>query len=263
MVLPPEDEIMIKSHIKYFNGKSKIEYLLGFFIASFFSLAYFFTPIYILTCLYVMVFNPLGKGFTMKFITPMVLSILTPCISAPVLLKKFAYPMLEFFEYEEIFETTFADADKLLKDGKNFLLIAQPHGVLSYGGFCAKITCPKKYGHLPTAVAAALLHFPILKQVMGMFSLIDASASNMAKVFKKDGPEGCIILYVGGIAELFKCSLTEERLYLSKRKGFVKLALREGVDIIPAYFFGNTSILSILKTGPLASLSRKIGGSLT
>ena len=56
--------------------------------------------------------------------------------------------------------------------------------------------------------------------------------------------DGTVVLYVGGIAELFKTSREAERLFLSERKGFIKLALRSGVDIIPIYLFGNTSILS-------------------
>jgi 2-acylglycerol O-acyltransferase 2 len=68
---------------------------------------------------------------------------------------------------------------------------------------------------------------------------------------------------VGGIAELFKSSRKEERLYLSKRKGFIKLALQENVDVIPVYLFGNTSVLTVVKTGVLADLSRRLGVSLT
>jgi hypothetical protein len=73
----------------------------------------------------------------------------------------------------------------------------------------------------------------------------------------------CSRRYVGGIAELFKSSRKEERLYLSARKGFIKMALRNGVDVIPLYLMGNTSVLTVLKWGPLASLSRKLQASIT
>ena len=36
-----------------------------------------------------------------------------------------------------------------------------------------------------------------------------------------------------------------------------------GVDVIPIYFFGNTSVLTILKSGPLATISRKLQVALT
>ena len=40
-------------------------------------------------------------------------------------------------------------------------------------------------------------------------------------------------------------------------QGFVKLALRSGAEIVPVYFFGNTSVLSVLSTTALRR--RRIG----
>ena len=71
-------------------------------------------------------------------------------------------------------------------------------------------------------------------------------------------PRRSLYRYVGGMAELFLTSEEEEQLYLMKRKGFIKLALQEGVDIVPSYMFGNTTVLSVLKTGLLADISRKV-----
>jgi len=147
-----------------------------------------------------------------------------------------------------------------MNEGKNYIFAAQPHGVLSYAGFCAAVSKPDDPGRVPTAVASVLLNVPLLKNLMGIFNLVDASASNMKRILKEGGN---IKIYIGGIAELFKCCRTEERLYLKKRKGFIKLALRAGVDIIPIYCFGNTSVLSVLTHGPLAALSRKLQASLT
>ena len=123
--------------------------------------------------------------------------------------------------------------------------------------------CEPDVARIKTAAASVLLRTPILKNVMGLFGLIDASRPSLQKHFKNEGIDGCVALYVGGIAELFKSCPTEERLFLSGRKGFIKLALREGVDVIPTYLFGNTTALSVLKHGPLADLSRKMQGSLT
>jgi len=105
---------------------------------------------------------------------------------------------------------------------------------------------------------------------MGIFGLIPASSSSLKKHFHSTFTGVCnqniarsVVLYPGGIAELFKSSRNEERLYLSRRKGFRKIALRENVDVIPVYLFGNTSVLSVCKIGLLANLSRKLGVSVT
>ena len=128
---------------------------------------------------------------------------------------------------------------------------------------CASANAPEGLREYNTAVASVLLKFPILKNVLGIFGLVDASGSNIRKILQKKGIEGCVVVYVGGIAELFKSSRKEERLYLSKRKGFVKYALRYGVDIIPIYFFGNTDVLTVVKNGPIAHMSRKLQMSVT
>ena len=52
--------------------------------------------------------------------------------------------------------------------------------------------------------------------------------------------------YVGGMLELFYSSATREAVVLNRRKGFVKLALRSGADLIPTYMFGNTTVLTAL-----------------
>jgi hypothetical protein len=112
-------------------------------------------------------------------------------------------------------------------------------------------------------VAEALLMVPILKHVMGIFYLISASKPSLIRQFKKGGIDGSVVLYVGGMAELFLSSTKEETLYLKKRKGFIKLALQTGVDVVPLYLFGNTTVLSVFKTGFLANLSRNMQVSLT
>jgi len=125
---------------------------------------------------------------------------------------------------------------------------------------CWWVNTPLEEKSVKTAVASVILKLPILKHLYGIFGLTDVSGTSMKKILQE---EGQVILYVGGIAELFKSSRKEERLYLNKRKGFIKLALREGADIVPVYLFGNTHVLTVLKSGPLAKLARSLQVTLT
>jgi hypothetical protein len=46
---------------------------------------------------------------------------------------------------------------------------------------------------------------------------------------------------------MFHQSRNEERAYLKKRKGIVKIALRAGAPIVPVYgFFGHTSLYTVI-----------------
>jgi hypothetical protein len=236
------------------------KWFLGMILASVFSLSYFVAPFYMITALVAVLFNFPGAWL---YAAPILVSAVIPVIPSAWAIRALE-PMLHYFDYEEIHETSPIDVAKEILGGKNYLCVFQPHGVLSYAGICSVIGASPEYqGKLKTAVADALLYTPILKHVMGIFGLISASKSSMIKTLKKPGVSGTIVLYVGGMAELFLSCETEERLYLNKRKGFIKLALTQGVDIVPVYLFGNTSTLSVLKTGFLTALSRSLGVSLT
>ena len=118
----------------------------------------------------------------------------------------------------------------------NYILAVQPHGDVSMTSICSGVYNAvhpiyrhrKISGYLPTAVASAVLRTPILKRVMGIFGLMSASKLSITKHLSQTGrgPSGSIVLYVGGIAELFLSSRKQETLYFKNRKGFIKLALQ-------------------------------------
>eukprot|EP00808_Paulinella_micropora_P014233 g76773.t1 len=55
----------------------------------------------------------------------------------------------------------------------------------------------------------------------------------------------------------------KEVLFARNRKGFIKMALRTGAEIVPVYFFGNTSVLSVISNPTLRSIARHTGVTLT
>jgi len=255
---------------------STFRWFQGLAISSVFSLTYIISPLYILTSLIAVILQFPTKNVSFLYITPLLCSIITPSKGASWM-AAYLRPMLDYFDYEEILESSNQELFELMNknnkskktDGscerRNFILAVQPHGVISFTGLCAWVAAPPEFRVIKTAVASAVLQVPILKNVMGIFYLTPASSGNIRKILRDgQGVDGCIVLYVGGMAELFKSSRKEERLYLKNRKGFIKIALREpNVDIIPVYMFGNTSVLTVVKTGILAYLSRKFQVSLT
>ncbi|GMH52604.1 hypothetical protein TrRE_jg10319, partial [Triparma retinervis] len=190
---------------------------------------------------------------------PFLLSCVFPAIHSPWFTKNLLGPMCGYFSYSEIRETSDEELSKHFKTGKSYILAAQPHGVISFCGMCSANYCIDEFRQIKTAAASVVTKVPILKHVMGVFGLIDASSKSLKRHLKNKGASGSVVIYIGGIAELFKSSRKEERLYLSKRKGFIKLALTSGTDILPLYLLGNTSTLTVVKAGPLATLSRKMG----
>lgn len=41
------------------------------------------------------------------------------------------------------------------------------------------------------------------------------------------------------------CCRAQERIYLSKRKGFVKVAMQAGADIVPTYILGQSQVINV------------------
>jgi len=233
----------------------------GMFCGSIFTLAYILAPPYVFSSILALALRYPDGNKAFLYAIPLIASILTPARGMPKVVGLLK-PMLSYFKFECITENE-ENLEANLAKGKNYIFACQPHGVISFCGMCSSVHRDPKYRRIQTAVASSLLKFPILKNVMGIFSLTDASSSNLRKVLKRPGIEGSVVIYIGGMAELFKCCRTEERLFLSQRKGFIKLALREGVDIVPIYLFGNTSCLSVMKHGPLARMSRRLKLSFT
>lgn len=54
----------------------------------------------------------------------------------------------------------------------------------------------------------------------------------------------------GGVREIFYMEKGREVAFLSRRQGFIKLAIQQGADIIPCFAFGQTSSYNWVKPGP-------------
>jgi 2-acylglycerol O-acyltransferase 2 len=72
---------------------------------------------------------------------------------------------------------------------------------------------------------------------------IDAKEESVSKAIK----DGCSVsICPGGIAEMFwgypkeGCLPREEYAFLQSRKGFIRMAMKHGVPVVPVYCFGNT-----------------------
>ena len=65
----------------------------------------------------------------------------------------------------------------------------------------------------------------------------------MIQLKMKRKPKGIVtVLVPGGALEARNWSKNEIKLYLQKRKGFIKLAMRHGIDLVPTFSFNEQFI---------------------
>ena len=109
--------------------------------------------------------------------------------------------------------------------------------------------------------APIILKIPILQKYMRLMGYIPAKAKSITDTLSKKEENVGIIL--DGIAGMFQSY--DEKAYVKKRKGIVKIALRCGVPIVPVYGFGHTSLWKVVVDpfGVLEWLSLKLDVSLT
>lgn len=246
----------------YPDGVPMYDWISGCIGASLFPFFFMFAPIYV-TVAITAVFADVSWATLIVMWFPIVVSVATPPIGSLYLVRSWPFKYIPaYFDYSEISETSDEELDELMNT-KRVMFVGQPHGVFAFAGASSlelwslrKFWTPSK---CPTVAATVLTVFPFIKQLCGMYGMIDASSKSIANALK----EKSVILYAGGISEFFLTDDKEERLYINKHKGFVRVALKTGVSVVPLYMFGNTTTLRIVKGPTLARLGRRLHITLT
>eukprot|EP01023_Acetabularia_acetabulum_P007748 TRINITY_DN13395_c0_g1_i4.p1 TRINITY_DN13395_c0_g1~~TRINITY_DN13395_c0_g1_i4.p1 ORF type:complete len:288 (-),score=44.59 TRINITY_DN13395_c0_g1_i4:407-1270(-) len=141
---------------------------------------------------------------------------------------------------------------------QEYILAEFPHGVFPMGQILGATLVPDMFNSKVYALAASILfRVPIYKQLFIMMGCKPATKNNFKALLKK----ASVAVIVGGIAEIYLQHPKKERIKLLGRKGFIRVAVETGTDIVPVYHFGNTQLLNF---GPkwIMNFSRKLQASL-
>lgn len=84
-------------------------------------------------------------------------------------------------------------------------------------------------------MASVLFKIPVLRDLLLSYGAVDASKRTLVKVFEH-GED--VLIVPGGSQEVLLSQPGHDTVYLERRKGFLKLALEQGADVVPTYTFG-------------------------
>ncbi|CAG2118568.1 unnamed protein product, partial [Medioppia subpectinata] len=138
-----------------------------------------------------------------------------------------------------------------LDPNKNYIFGCHPHGILCFSYFGNFATEGTQFSRVFPDITPHLLTlegqfwFPINREL-----------------FIMSGKGHALVLMVGGAIEALDAVPNTLRLTLNKRKGFIKLALRNGASLVPVISFGENELL-IQKENEEKSLIRKIQTFMT
>jgi 2-acylglycerol O-acyltransferase 2 len=156
-----------------------------------------------------------------------------------------------------------------LSDEKRYIFFEFPHAVFPMGqtlsaSILRDITPGKK---VCGSGANVVFAFPVLRQIIAALGIRKATKEEFQRTFEQ---KHYAAVFPGGIAEMFlvdRHNHETESIYFRNRLNTVKLAIQQGANIIPVFFFGNTNMFDVIGNkqgdkGWLASLSRKLKMSI-
>lgn len=168
----------------------------------------------------------------------------------------------EYFDYTVDCSTIH---NKLPPEEK-FIFFEFVHGVFPMGQFLsASLIDDIAPGQMICGTGAdVIFSFPVMRQIMSWLGTHRASSSSISRILKKWGRAAII---PGGIAEMYCCNSEKETCFFTTRKNTVKVAIQNGANIVPTFFFGNTKIFTVVGEGAgtdstISKLSRKMRASI-
>lgn len=148
---------------------------------------------------------------------------------------------------------------EILEPTRKYIFGYHPHGIISHGAFAAFATEALGFSQLFPGITNTLLtldsnfRIPFYRDYALKMGLASVSRESCENILSKGGPnnEGMgrgIVIVVGGARESLDARPFSLRLVLKRRKGFVKLAIRTGADLVPTLAFGENDIYDQLDT---------------
>jgi hypothetical protein len=130
---------------------------------------------------------------------------------------------------------------------RNYVFAIHPHGVLGIStilNFVTEATNITEKFKLDFRIITLPINFriPFHRDLELALGLISSDADSIEYALSKDTKGKAVCIVPGGAEESLDAHPGNYDLTLKDRKGFVRLALKTGSDLVPVYNFGETSI---------------------
>ena len=136
---------------------------------------------------------------------------------------------------------------------RKYIFGYHPHGIISHGAFAAFGTEALGFSDLYPGITNTLLtldtnfRIPLYRDYALALGLASVSKESIENILSTGGLNGAgmgraVTIVVGGARESLDAKPHSLRLVLKSRKGFVKLAIRMGADLVPTLAFGENEL---------------------
>jgi 2-acylglycerol O-acyltransferase 2 len=140
-----------------------------------------------------------------------------------------------------------------LSPDRKYILGYHPHGIISHGAWSAFATNALGFAEKFPGITNSLLtldsnfRLPFYRDWLLLMGVRSVSKESIANTLSKGGPNNdgagrAVTIVVGGARESLEAQPGTLRLILRGRKGFIKMALRTGADLVPVLAFGENDL---------------------
>ena len=143
---------------------------------------------------------------------------------------------------------------QVLEPTRKYIFGYHPHGIISHGAFAAFTTEALGFSKLFPGITNTLLtldsnfRIPLYREYALRMGLASVARESCLNILSKGGRNGegmgrAITIVIGGARESLDARPGTMRLLLgASRKGFVRLAVRTGADLVPVLAFGENEL---------------------
>jgi 2-acylglycerol O-acyltransferase 2 len=146
-----------------------------------------------------------------------------------------------------------------LEPTRKYIFGYHPHGIISHGAFAAFATEALGFSQLFPGITNTLLtldsnfRVPFYRDYLLRMGLASVSKESCTALLTRGGRNGegmgrAITIVIGGARESLEMEPGTLRLVIRRRKGFVKLAVSTGADLVPVLCFGENDIYEQLSS---------------
>lgn len=136
---------------------------------------------------------------------------------------------------------------------RKYIFGYHPHGIISHGAWAAFATDALGFSEKFPGITNSLLtldsnfRLPLYREYvlsMGVQSVSKESITNILTRggANKEGMGRAVTVVVGGARESLEAQPNSMRLIINERKGFIKVALQTGADLVPVLGFGENDL---------------------
>ncbi|KAK4170112.1 diacylglycerol acyltransferase-domain-containing protein [Cladorrhinum sp. PSN259] len=136
---------------------------------------------------------------------------------------------------------------------RKYIFGYHPHGIISHGAFAAFATEGLGFSEKFPGITNSLLtldsnfRIPIYRDYILAFGIQSVSKESITNILTTGGQNGegmgrAVTIVVGGARESLEAEPNTMNLVLADRKGFVKVAIQTGADLVPVLAFGENDL---------------------